>query len=253
MFIHTYRCGRRNEDDDVGDDTLSYTAHAAWIDTDSLRHDAHDCLIYTSQIVSLLCHVRHIRLHIEGRLDGADIKTATNGIVRDFAHVLDGRVPCVLSIKIGVQFMDNYHWITCLRSERTLHEDVATKSLALMAANPQLLDLPLTQTCAGFRKQKTYVSTPLDSSHDYWEWLKLINFHVLFYTNNSDCTRRLVWSPAQISEAFPLAQITLLAQYPDWTVSNWADERYSMPRKDVDGWLEKSGEALQDMQENTTK
>lgn len=253
MFIRTYRCGRRDEDDDVGDDTLSYTAHAACIDTDSLRHCVHNCLIYTSQIVSLLCHVKHIKLHIEGHLDDADINTATNGTVLDLAHGLEGRVPSVLSIKIGVQFTDDCHWITCLPSERTLHEDVATRSLALMAANPQLLGLPLNQTCAGFRTHPFNIFTPPESSHDYLESLELMKFYVLFYTKNPDCTRRLVWSPAQFSKAFPFYRNPWLDNHRDWATSAWVHERYGRLMNDVVGWLEKSGEALHDMKENTTK
>jgi hypothetical protein len=62
-----------------------------------------------------------------------------------------------------------------------------------------------------------------------------------------------VWSPAQFAEAFPLRQIPVLDNHPDFLTPNWVVERYSMLRKDVDGWLEKSGEALHGMKENTTK
>tara|TARA_R110002003_G_scaffold149_5_gene13526 strand:- start:2115 stop:2726 length:612 start_codon:yes stop_codon:yes gene_type:complete len=203
--------------------------------------------------VSLLCHVKHIKLHIEGHLDDADINTATNGTVLDLAHGLEGRVPSVLSIKIGVQFTDDCHWITCLPSERTLHEDVATRSLALMAANPQLLGLPLNQTCAGFRTHPFNIFTPPESSHDYLESLELMKFYVLFYTKNPDCTRRLVWSPAQFSKAFPFYRNPWLDNHRDWATSAWVHERYGRLMNDVVGWLEKSGEALHDMKENTTK
>jgi hypothetical protein len=60
MNIRTYRFGRVNEDNDDGDNTLSYTAHGRWVE---------GSLTPTMQIASLLCHVGHILLLIQGDLD----------------------------------------------------------------------------------------------------------------------------------------------------------------------------------------